>query len=585
MSPRYAIIVGNAVRQRAELLQRLSSNGGLTLAIVTNRLAVLVNPSCPCIALAKGGCILGSVFRRGGPTEPIISVTAAEQDSIASSGGQALLRLFWGGYVAAIPIPDRVRIFREPSGVLPCYYAESAGFLILASDAKLLAEAGATTRIDFEEIGRQLYRAFVPAPSTAIHGIRELLAGFSLSVAAIMHEEEPIWSPWDYVVDRDDSLDAAAERLSSIVNETVQAWVSTSGRLLLSVSGGLDSSVLAACLARAAADTVCLTMFADDPTGDERPFARALCNHLRLPLIEWPYRLEDVDIDEPLAAHLPRPRDRTQANAYERVHLEVAREIGATAFMTGNGGDSVFGYSQSAAPVADRYLSHGLAPGMFVSLLDVCHQTGCNIFEAVGQAWRFAHRSPRFRIAPKGLLLHQDFVAAIAPAELAHPWLDAPAGSLPGKAAHIASILRVQSHLEASRAYHLPVLSPLMSQPIVEACLEIPSWQWRAGGRDRSVARRAFATDFPPIVRNRRVKGSPSGFGARLLDYYRRPILERLVGGKLASQGIIDRAAIENILVGERPVPHPERVRILELVNAEAWIANWDASAKVNQTA
>jgi asparagine synthase (glutamine-hydrolysing) len=360
-----------------------------------------------------------------------------------------------------------------------------------------------------------------------------------------------------------------------MVMHCVQAWASTSGRLLLSVSGGLDSSVIAACLARAGQDTVCLTMFAEDPSGDERPFARALCDHLGLPLIERTYRLEDIDIAEPLAPHLPRPRDRTQANAYERVHLEVASEIGADSFMTGNGGDHVFGYSQSAAPIADRYLTGGFGRETFRSLLDVCRQTGCNLFDAILEAWRLAHGPPAHPIRPNPLLLHPEFVAGLDRAVLHHPWLDAPAGALPGKAAHISTVLRVQPNLEASRGRHFPVLSPLMSQPIVEACLEIPAWEWRSGGRDRSLARDAFAAELPPIVLNRRVKGTPSRFAARLLDHFRDPIRERLLGGRLASQRIVDAVAIEQALTGERPVPDLERVRILELVNAEAWLEHW----------
>jgi asparagine synthase (glutamine-hydrolysing) len=316
-------------------------------------------------------------------------------------------------------------------------------------------------------------------------------------------------------------------------------------------------------------------MFADDPAGDERPYARALCNHLGMPLIERPYRLEDIDITEALGAHLPRPRDRTQANAYERVHLQVAEEVGADAFMTGNGGDNVFGFSQSAAPVADRYLTAGLGTPLACTLLDVCEQTGCSVFDAALQARRLVHGSPAHKVRPNSLFLDHEFVARTSLAELHHPWLDAPSGALPGKAAHISAILRVQLNLEASRGYHLPVLSPLMSQPIIETCLGIPTWEWRAGGRDRAVARRAFANDLPPMILNRRVKGTPSRFAARLLDHFRAPIRERLLGGRLARHGIIDKMALERQLLGEHPVPDLERVRILELVNVEAWLDHW----------
>ncbi|MEO8454064.1 MAG: asparagine synthase-related protein [Sphingomicrobium sp.] len=578
MSPRYLLVVGDDCPARDELLERLSGQMGLALEFSTARIGVLVNSACCCIAIGDAGCILGSLFHRHGPAQALTALTENEAASFADSNGNALLSNFWGGYVAAIAGPDAVRFLRDPSGTFPCYYCAIANeFVLFASDAELLAASGIAIEIDFEEVGRQLYRAFVPSPATALRGIRELLAGFALRIPAPVGSQEPCWSPWDYVIDRVDDVADAAERLSRTVSHCVHSWASGRGRLLLSVSGGLDSSIIAACLAKAGADTVCLTMFADDPAGDERPFARALCDHLGLPLIERRYRLEDIDITEPLAAHLPRPRDRTQANAYERVHLEVASKVGADAFVTGNGGDSVFGYSQSAAPIADRYLTEGFGRGMFRSLLDVCQQTGCSMFDALAHAWRLAHGPPAHQVRPNPLFLEAGFVAELGPAELRHPWLDAPAGGLPGRAAHISTVLRVQPNIEASRGYHLPVLSPLMSQPIIEACFGIPTWEWRASGRDRSLARRVFACDLPPAVLNRRVKGTPSRFAARLLDHFRRPIRERLLGGYLVKHGIIDGLAVEQALAGERPVPDLGRVRILELVNVEAWLERWAA--------
>jgi asparagine synthase (glutamine-hydrolysing) len=576
MSPSYLLVLGENSSDRAELLRRLHGFAGFRLAFSKAPIAAFVNSACPCLPSGEENCVLGSLFHRHGSAQQIARLTENEAALIGSSHGQALLSAFWGGYVAAIAGKGSVRVLRDPSGNFPCYYSSKAGLVILASDAELLVQCGVSgVSIDFEEIGRQLYRAFVPAPATALRDIRELLAGFALQVPTAVARQEQCWSPWDHVAPRAEDSAAAAERLARIVEHDVHAWASTRSRLLLSVSGGLDSSILAACLARSGADTVCLTMFTDDPAGDERRFARALCDHLGLPLIERPYRLEDIDISEPLGPNLPRPRDRTQANAHERVHYAVASEIGADAFMTGNGGDNVFGYSQSAAPIADRYLAEGLGQGLVASLRDVCKQTGCSMFDALAQAWRLAHVSPVYPVRPNPLFLHPDFIAGLGPEELRHPWLDAPAGALPGKAAHIATILRAQPNLEPSGGTRFPLLNPLMSQPIVEACLAIPSWEWRANGRDRSLARRAFASELPALVLNRRVKGTPSRFAATLLDHFREPIRERLLGGRLALHGIIDAKAIGRMLAGERPIPDLERVRILELVNVEAWIEHW----------
>ena len=573
MSPRYILLIGNDGQARAKLVESLCARTGLFVGCANRLMVALVNPACRCIGLGEAGCILGSLFHRHGPAQQVTGLQTSESEQIAVSDGGALINTFWGGYVAAISRPAAVKVLRDPSGTFPCYYATSGELVLFASDADLLAIAGIPIHLDLDEVGRQLFRAFVPSPATALRQIRELLPGFAIRVPLTVDRQEPCWSPWDYVGSVDQTSDHSAERLSRVVRHCVSSWASSNGRLLLSVSGGLDSSIIAACLAKA--DTGCLTMFTDDPAGDERSFCRILCKHLGLPLIERPYRLEDIDIAEPLAAHLPRPRDRTQANAYERVHLEVASEVGASAFVTGNGGDHVLGYSQSAAPIADRYLAEGLTQGVLQSVRDVCLQTGCSIFDAVAHAWRLVRASPAHRVAPNPLFLDSSFVASLGPTEMHHPWLDAPPGALPGKAAHISTILRVQPNLEASRGAVLPVLSPLVSQPVVECCLAVPSWVWRAGGQDRALARRAFASDLPPAILDRRVKGTPSRFAARLLDHFRGDIRQRVLEGRLAASRIIDRVAVEKTLNGERPVSDLERVRILEIVNAEAWLDHW----------
>jgi asparagine synthase (glutamine-hydrolysing) len=401
-----------------------------------------------------------------------------------------------------------------------------------------------------------------------------LLPGFALlSVGA--EGPKPCWSPWDHSGSKHVETRELEEGLADTVRRCVSCWASVHGRLLVSVSGGLDSSIVVAALASCGADAHCLTLYGDDPAGDERPFARALCNHLGLPLIERPYSMDDIDISSALGAHLPRPSDRTHAQSYEKAHLAIAGDLAATAFVTGNGGDSLFNYSQSAAAAADRLLAGGFRRGVFDSLGDVSKQTGCGLFRAALSALRIAFGPRSYRVRPDTMFLHSDAVRSLESRPVGHPWLDAPAGALPGKAAHIASILRVQQCLEPGRARDLPAINPLMAQPLMEFCLAVPSWEWRSGGRDRSLARRAFRKNLPAAVLRRRVKGGPDGFAAEVLDHFRSAIGERLLSGNLVREKIVDRSSLELALSEMRPGAGEERARIFEFLAAEAWIDSW----------
>jgi asparagine synthase (glutamine-hydrolysing) len=243
--------------------------------------------------------------------------------------------------------------------------------------------------------------------------------------------------------------------------------------------------------------------------------------------------------------------------------------------VTGNGGDNIFGYSQSAAAVADRYLSEGVGAGLFRTLGDVCRQTGCSIREAAIGAVRLVRASPSYRWKPRTELLHPDVLGQLAGCSLEHPWLDAPASALPGKAGHIAAILRVLPSLVPGRSRFAPVLNPLLSQPVMEACLAIPSWQWRAHGADRAVARAAFAHDLPELIVKRRSNWGPDGFTAQLVRHYRAAIRERLLEGHLAAARLVDSLAIERLLAEDRPTMGEDRTRLLSLLSTEAWLRFW----------
>jgi asparagine synthase (glutamine-hydrolysing) len=157
-----------------------------------------------------------------------------------------------------------------------------------------------------------------------------------------------------------------------------------------------------------------------------------------------------------------------------------------------------------------------------------------------------------------------------------HPWLDAPADALPGKAAHVAMLTRIQGTIDGfSRLEAPPQINPLLSQPIVEACLRIPTWQWCEGGQNRAVARLAFREDLPPRIVNRRSKGGPDSFAFDVIEANRALLREQLLEGVLAQRGLLDLKALENCLDARRWIQRDDYVRLSALAEAEAWVRHW----------
>src|SRR5690606_8440727 len=136
-------------------------------------------------------------------------------------------------------------------------------------------------------------------------------------------------------------------------------------------------------------------------------------------------------------------------------------------------------------------------------------------------------------------------------------------------------ILTIYNYLEGhARAEFAPILSPLLSQSVVECCLAIPAWQWCEGGRNRAVAREAYADRLPRMVIERRSKGSFDGFCTALLEANRGLVRAMLLEGRLAREGLLDRTAVAAAL--DQPFPLAESVaRLLALVDVESWLTGW----------
>jgi hypothetical protein len=159
-------------------------------------MAALANPSCGCVPVGRAGCVLGYLFGRDGSGRQTDRLNAEEAAAIAASGGRALIGTSWGGYAVAIADAGGVRILRDPSGNFPCYYSSRRGLAAFVSNAELLVESDfSPVFVGLEEIGRQLYCAFVPTPDTALHCIRELLACFAIRFPDEFGQPEPCWSP------------------------------------------------------------------------------------------------------------------------------------------------------------------------------------------------------------------------------------------------------------------------------------------------------------------------------------------------------------------------------------------------------
>lgn len=548
---------------------------GLELRLDRPCLQVFADPAMPSTPVGDCGLVLGRLHARGG--ERIAGFDPPAAARLLWDSGGALTRSFWGSYVAFLDDTAHGRriALRDPSGAIPLYAAQTRGQCCYFSDPGLAFDLGL--------IGREVDRAFVAhwlafphlrTARTGIAGVRELLPGMRRIAQHGEERIEAVWTPWDHVGAQPIlDFDEAARQLRETVLGAVSRLAAGRRRILVELSGGLDSSVVAAALAECGAPFSCINFATGQRDGDERHYARAVAARLGVDLAEILLDDHEADLCAPPRVRRLRPGAVGVLGPIDAAITAHARRIDAETLFSGGGGDNVFCFLSSAAPILDALTMRGPRVAG-VAWRDVAALTGSNLWTAA----RYALRKARRRGSRPVWRTDRDFLppeTAAIPVDV-HPWLETPSDILSGQREHVEGLVVIQDFLDASdRAFEIGVERLLLAQPIVELCLRIPSWLWVRGGRNRAVARAAFADLLPPAILNRRTKGRLETMCVQAFMRNRAHLRPLLLEGQLAGERIVDRAAIEAYLdAGERPVDH-RYFRLLDIATLELWLRGW----------
>lgn len=543
----------------ADLEARFSGVGELRLRARSADFRLWTAASTPCLA-SEGGrpALVGLLADPGAPGK----VGRLPAGTSADAG---FVRDHWGAYALFASAEDgSLEVLRDPSGTVPLFATTHEGLQLYASGPDLLGQAvDRTWEPDLHFLRHWLTYPFLRTARTGVAGVREILPG---TVARADREPELLWSPWAHMRAAGLPFRDAAAMLREALLQTVPMLLPDTGTTIVQLSGGLDSSIVAAALARAGRRFQAVTFATIAPDGDERVHARAMAGACGIELTEL--REEDWPVDfEAIPPPAFRPPPTALLHPYERATSAHLEEKGARWVLSGAGGDNLFASLNSAAPAVDAFLAEGVrAAGAAIADLSSLH--GCTRWSAMrlalrkgfarpGGAWR---REARF-LAPDALL------PAIDP----HPWLPPPADAPPGKREHVLSLIGIQ-HFLAQRRPASAALFPLLSQPLLELCLSIPAHLWIHGGRDRAVAREAVRGLVPDSILSRRGKGRLESMFMRGYMAGRRQLETLLLDGLLRRHGLVDPHAILAYLRAPGQPADTGYIRLIEMAAAEVWL-------------
>lgn len=540
-------------------------------AAMTGRAALWVASEVPSIAVGKDAILIGALFSsrnfRMISGERDIEPVAHDTEQFA----RQLVDRYWGAYVAILN--DRsshsIRIFTDPSGLTPVYSMETDTHRLVASDPALF-----TTTINYHAIAAHLLRPELRCRITCLAGVEELAPGVLVEFGNPAPRTSVLWEPSEWLPrSKAPGFEEASDRLRALSVSVMTCWAARFGRVGVAVSGGVDSSLVAAALAVGGGDFDCVTVSTSDPSGDERLHARSVARALEVRCLERTLDADAFDPSRSASQGLARPARRAFRTTFDDLLDAARKEMAAEVIFDGNNGDNLFCYLHSAAPVVDRLRAGGLGRATWQTVLDMCHITGCSLPVMLAATLRrIRGAGSRDPWPADSSLLTCDFQGIEF--DPLTPWLAGWTPRRSGAIDHLRLLMHAQNHIHGL-AEDGRRLSPLASQPLVEFCLGVPSWVWSHGGLNRAPARAAFARELPASARTRTSKTGPDSF-LRFAFARNRPVIrERLLGGLLAANNILDRSAIASAIEVDEVTDLLLIERLMDLLEAENWARSW----------
>ncbi|MEA2991372.1 MAG: hypothetical protein QOD40_292 [Alphaproteobacteria bacterium] len=557
-------------------------------------------------AIAREPELSGVSYRGTSDTEIIL-------ESVARRGLDRTLADLNGMFAIALWDKETRRLYlvRDRLGIKPLFYSVAGATARFASELKGLAAGGEPFReIDPASVTSFLRFGYVPAPFCIYRGVSKVMPGEVVTIDAAGHSSSrPYWSLIQTAMaGAADALELgdadATQALHDLLADAVSSQMISDVPLGAFLSGGIDSSVIAALMTAAGRGPVRTFSIGFPELGyDESKYAAAVARHLGTEHEELVItaadalavvpRIPDV-YDEPFA-------DSSQIPTYLISKLTRAR---VTVALSGDGGDELFaGYNRYA-------FAEKLASRLWYLPLPM-RRAAAAMLKAVPD--RAVEALARF--APRGLLPAQpaDKMQKLAEIlscdpqgiylRLVSQYSD-PAALARGNAEHtlnwerygdLSDVSRLIERMQlidtatylpddilqkvdrASMAFALEVRPPLLDHRVVEFAFRLPRRLRVRDGETKWLLRRVLDRYVPRHL----VERPKMGFGVPLADWLRGPLRnwgEDLLDPARLGGGFVDVAAARRLwdehLSGRRNWAYA----LWNVLMFEAWRRRWATS-------
>jgi asparagine synthase (glutamine-hydrolysing) len=511
-------------------------------------------------------------FRTGGDTETLLALY--EQHGVDG------VRKLRGQYAYAIDDAESgdLHLVRDRMGILPLYYYADAHVFAFASEIKALIPVIGDRGVDHASLHDYLAHRSVPAPFTLVDGVRKVLPGHRLRVTREGGiTETPYWElPAEGLV-RDctpeEAVRLVAEALERSVRDALVADVPVGAYL----SGGVDSSLITALVARERGDAELHTFSAGfgDPRVDELHWAEKVAGivgsrHHNVVVTADDFR----DSWAKLSWHRDAPLSEPADVAVFRLAELARRDVKVV--LSGEGSDELFGgYPKYRFAQATRFA--GVLPSFALRRLEKALPASKARLGIALRAIAEPSYAERMRgwFAPFTVAERAALLGGPATRSVLEPYVN-------GRGDALRRMLYADSHTwladnllergdRMSMAASLELRPPFLDHRVAELAFSLPSNVKVRGGKTKWVVKEVARQHLPADVVDRPKSGFKVPLDAWFRDGLRDMAYDLLTGPTSFVGKTFDRAAVRTLLDDHDSGDRNEQPRIWTLLSLEVW--------------
>lgn len=295
----------------------------------------------------------GVQFKTSSDTEVLLQLFIAH--------GEACLSQLNGFFAFAIYDAETAQLFaaRDRMGIKPLLIYSDGERFVFGSEMKAVLEYGVPKKINYTALYTYLQLNYIPAPQTIFENVTKLMPGSCVLLTPTSIEIRPYYEiPHDRNYNKIDSYEQAQSALREEMHKAVELRMVSDVPLGSFLSGGTDSSIIAAIASKYTDKLKTFSVgYADEPFYDETEYARQVAK--KIGSEHTVFSLTNKDLYDHLHSildHIDEPFADSSAIAVNILSKNTRKEV--TVALSGDGADEMFsGYNKHHAEFKVRQKS------------------------------------------------------------------------------------------------------------------------------------------------------------------------------------------------------------------------------------